>query len=326
MAIMTVLDRNKRILADKLAGAEYKQLSSKYNLPESSLRRIVSELRRAAVPIKSESVDRPENAQTDFGQWAKRFEQIKKRKRFVTVMHLSDIHFPYHDTQALSLTYKVVAQIQPDVIVVGSDSFDLPTISRFGPDKDMAVNDWLQQLKPYWQAFINNLQLAAPNALLPFIVGNHDNRALEEIKKLSVPKVVMDYFIDTVRCDNNVMWLGGTSEVEIGNLTVAHGWLTNKYTAASTLLAYKYQRNLIVGHTHRPDFNTVRGANYSVACAVGGCLCQLTPHYQSNRQHTDWQHGTVVAIVDTQTVNSQLHNLIYHDTKWTSIGTQVITL
>ena len=327
--MMTTAERNAKIYKMRQQGVSYKVISKALGIPQGTARRVVYHEKRKRQPDIQPTaiVQRPENETTDFQLWERSLATLAKRKRWLTVMHLSDIHFPYHDETALRLTYKLIAAMQPDVIVVGSDAFDLPTISRFEPDRDLDVDDWLHQLTPYWRSFIASLRNAAPDALLPFILGNHDARALAEIKRLSVRRVVMQHFIDMVRADDAVLWLGDTQEVEIGNLTVTHGWKTTRHTAAATLQAYQHQRNVIAGHTHRPDFYTVRGAAYSVACAVGGCLCQLTPHYQIGRKHTDWQHGTVIATVDMQSHAASLNNIVYQpaDGKlWTSIGTQVI--
>jgi len=314
-----------------LQGTPYKDITKRYGIPLGTAYRIVHYQKQAKAKqiAPPAPVKRPENAETDAKLWQDRLTALKRAKRFLRVMHLSDIHFPYHDKSALALTYEIVAHVQPDVIVVGSDAFDLPTISRFEPDKDLNVDDWLDQITPYWRQHINALRHVAPNAALPFIVGNHDARALAEIKKLSVPRVAMRHFIDTVRADGEVYWLGDTSEVDIGNLTVAHGWKTTRHTAAATLQAYQNQRNIAVGHTHRPDFYTVRGSAYSVTCVVGGCLCQLTPHYQQGRAHTDWQHGTMLAIVDTQGHNTALQNIVYHhgeNERWAAVGGQIVRI
>ena len=321
--------RNEAIWADRQKGMSHSQIAAKYNIPEGTSWRVVHMMKRAkAITIRPPAhIERRENVGTDTIDWSQALTALRRRKRFLNVMHLSDIHFPYHDKTALALTYDVIKHVQPDVIVVGSDAFDLPTISRFGPDADLNVDDWLEQIEPYWLEHIHALRTSAPNAALPFIVGNHDARALAEIKKLSVPRVTMRQFVDTVRASGDVYWLGDTSEVDIGNLTVAHGWKTTRHTAAATLAAYQNQRNVAVGHTHRPDYYTVRGSAYSVTCVVGGCLCQLTPHYQQGRKHTDWQHGTMLATVDTQGHNTALQNLVYYhdnDAMWTAVGTHII--
>ena len=325
---MTTADRDAAIYKLRQQGQSYSALADKFDLPLGTIYRIMHYQRKHRQPQiqPSQPISRPENEDTDASTWRRRFESLSSRKRFVTVMHLSDVHFPFHDEAALALTYKLVERVQPDVIVVGSDAFDLPTISRFEPDRDLNVDDWLDQIQPYWAAFVAALRNSAPDALMPFIVGNHDARALAEIKKLSVPRVAMRHFVETVRAGGDVLWMGDTSEIDIGNLTVAHGWKTTRYTAAATLQAYQHQRNLAVGHTHRPDYYTVRGASYSVSCVVGGCLCQLTPHYQQGRKHTDWQHGTMLGIVDTAGSSTALQSIVYHgdDDKWCAIGTDVI--
>lgn len=326
---MTTEERDAKIYSARQRGISYAQIAKDYDIPLGTAYRVVHYQRKKAKPEiqPTHQIKRHENERTDIARWHDGMAAIRRRTSYATVMHLSDIHFPFHDEQALALTYAVVKHAQPDIIVVGSDAFDLPTISRFDADHDLNVDDWLDQIAPYWSTFIDNLRKAAPNALLPFIVGNHDARALAEIKKLSVPRVVMNHFIDTVQCDGEVMWLGDTGEIDIGNLTVAHGFKTTRHTAAATLQAYQHQRNIAVGHTHRPDYYTVRGAAYSVACVVGGCLCQLTPHYQQGRKHTDWQHGTMLGVVSLDGKASELSSLRYHDdggAMWTSIGTQVI--
>lgn len=267
---------------------------------------------------RSEFVKRPENQDTDKQAFQHKLDGVLRDNRYVRVMHMNDLHLPYHDERALELFFELATRFQPDIVVVGSDAFDYPTISRYDKDKDINIDDWLLQTERYWIPVINSLRSIVPNALLPFIFGNHDRRALEAIGKSDTPKTIMREFRRIIT-HNGVFWLGKTEVVKLGALTVAHGTRFNMYASAYTSKDFNFQP-VNVGHTHRPQ--------QMLSCVVNGMLCQAVPAYNDNGYPSDWQHGTTLITMDTET-NSvvQVPHLFQATGKqlWTSYADEIIT-
>lgn len=267
---------------------------------------------------RSEFVKREENQDTDAQSWQRQLKRLLSDNRHVRVMHMNDLHLPYHDERALDLFFELAIRFQPDIVVVGSDAFDYPTISRYEKDKDINIDDWLMQTERYWIPVINSLRDIVPDALLPFIFGNHDRRALEAIGKSDTPKTVMREYRRIIT-HGGVQWLGKTEVVEIGALVVAHGKRFNMYASAYTSKDFNF-RPVNVGHTHRPQ--------QMLSCVVNGMLCQAIPAYNDNGYPSDWQHGTTLITLDT------LHNTVVQvpylfeasgNSLWCAYGDEIIT-
>jgi predicted MPP superfamily phosphohydrolase len=116
--------------------------------------------------------------ETDQGEWPRCLHGLAAEKRVATVMHLADMHMPFQHDPALERTYQLIAEAQPDVIVLGSDAFDFAMLSRFSKDADLNEQeaDVLRQIRPYWQELIRRVRQVAPNAILVWVWGNRDQQ------------------------------------------------------------------------------------------------------------------------------------------------------
>jgi hypothetical protein len=246
---------------------------------------------------------------------------------FTRISHAADLHFPYHDEAALDLYLICVMKYQPDIIVVGSDAFDFPSISTFAPNPDLTDDDALETVRPYWQDFIGRLRKAAPAATLVFIMGNHEQRLWRFVcnQAPQVRKTLMRAFVDLVRQGGEVLWLGMTGQVDIGSLTVAHGSkklsTLRKYGAFNQLDKLRYQRHISAGHAHRLQSATIRGPEHIVESAISGCLCRLTPHYNISNEYSDWVQGSAFWTVHNASDIAWQHNL-----KFDTIGHRLYTM
>lgn len=281
------------------------------------------------VKLVPEIITRYENDSAETERWNNTLIRLAKRDRFLRVAHINDLHFPYYDPDAFAMTCEVIRQFQPHIIggVNGSDAMDNPTVSRWLPDRDIIIDDYIEHARHYLTLETEALRLACDDAVLVNFLGNHDAWAFKHIKETQSPRTLLNEYINIIRQKGQVIWLGATDRVHIGNLTVAHGEYATVHTAKKQLDATKYQENIMVGHTHRPDFYTAKGRQASVKAVVAGCNCSLNPHYQYLKQCSDWQHGTALATVDM--IGGQVHfdNLVYNheqDHLWTTLGGQVI--
>lgn len=267
---------------------------------------------------QAKRVDRPENNDTDIARWEIMRDKLLDNNDYVRVMHMNDLHLPYHDERAVQLFFDLAQRFQPDIVVVGSDAFDLPSISRFDVDPDLGVDDWLQTIHEYWTPMISQLRKILPFALLPFIFGNHCRRGLQSVKSSDTPITGMRVFLDTIKAGGAVLYLGKTEVVEIGGLVVAHGNKASKYAAFHVGAQWSHKQ-VNAGHTHRPQMmqNAV----------INGMLCQKIPHYADNGYPNEWAHGTTLMTVDTHhgTVAQVPH--VFHEKAgalWCAYGDEIL--
>lgn len=304
------MERDETIINLRKRGMTYAEIANETDTTRGTVAGVIYRRNKRTMPAPTHIIRLTEQ-HTDTAAWDKTKSRIM-RQSIVTIAHDNDIHFPYHDPDALELRYQIYAQARPDVIVVGSDVFDFPTISRFAPDPDVTVDDWLDSVAPYWHAHIDRLREVAPFAALVFIVGNHDARAIVTINKSDAKRVLYKAFVDMVRSDKRVYWLGSkATQIQFNNLVVAHGWKANKHTADAMLREFDYQASVMAGHTHRPDYFT-RCSLYTVQSVIAGCACQLLPHYETSKQHTGWQHGVAIATLAHD--NVFFENIVFQPT------------
>jgi len=248
----------------------------------------------------------------DTKRWKQTLHNLTNKNKFIQVMHLADIHTPYHDEDALNLAYKIVEHVKPHVAIVGSDFADFALLSTFDIDPDTAEpEDQLVQFESYWNPHIHALDKAGAGALV-FIVGNHEKRIIKYLAKQAPAfrKTIMSKFVDIIRCGGRVQWIGEVDRVTVGNTLVMHGNRYGVYPARGLLDDVGYQVNVMAGHNHKLSYFEKRGALYTVKGLVGGCLCELTPHYiRAGALRAKWQHGTCIADIHTDSRAANFDNL-----------------
>ncbi len=250
----------------------------------------------------------------DVDRWRDAVRDLESR-RYVTVVHLSDTHIPYHDPDALDLAYQCIEYLKPDLIVDLSDGFDFPEISHFTRDPDLGNDDILDTVRPTWWAHNDALDRIAPQAYRRAIAGNHDLRLWSFLAE-SAPQIrntVLGAFDELVRCQGRVMFPDHMGEVHVGCLTVMHGDRSTLgvYGARKQLEARKYQRFIMAGHSHNPGWHHTRGIEYAVTSVVGGCLCDLNPHYLRNTAYSTWSQGFAYAVIDMQARHAWLQQVTF---------------
>lgn len=249
---------------------------------------------------------------------AKTLQDIARRKRYLTVAHCADVHYPDHSQKALELAYKVYAVTQPDVIVVGSDEADLSVLSSFAPDPDAVEQtiDVLDAFRAFHHSHVERIHAAAPNAQIVFIMGNHERRIYHFLAQ-HAPKLrrtVERVWIETVQAGGRVHWLGNVSELLVHTLLVKHGDRTNEGVAKSMLIDTGFQVSIMAGHVHRTSAYSFTGYHRTVTAITSGCLCNLIPSYlavKGVKPLRSWQNGTALATVDTKDGAVWIENLLF---------------
>lgn len=100
------------------------------------------------------------------------------KRRFQTVMACSDVHDVFCDPFWKRVWLDAVHRVQPDIIVLNGDIYDLAEFSRWEQDP----REWGVVKKIKWVLdFIRDTRNAAPNAQLDFIEGNHELRLFKHL-------------------------------------------------------------------------------------------------------------------------------------------------
>jgi len=215
------------------------------------------------------------------------------------ILVLSDVHFPYHDEEALGSAIQYGIQEQVNTILLNGDILDFYQLSRF--DKDPSKPKMKTELEQgRW--FMKALRTAFPKARIYYKLGNHEDR-LEKWLRIKAPEWIgMDEFELKMLLrfgENQIQLIDSSATIKAGNLNIIHG---HEYLGGGTVnrarnLYLKAKASTICGHFHRKSEFTTRDINNNIQGAwTTGCLCELYPEYMKG--HSDWVHGFAVVKVN----------------------------
>ncbi len=212
---------------------------------------------------------------------------------------LSDLHIPYHSTDALKRALDYGRDERASTVIINGDMMDCAMISRY--DKTRATPSLLEEVE-IGREVLAMIRRRLPQVRIIYRLGNHEERLehylmryAREIAQLGV--ITMGSLL---ACDKmQVQVIERRQEpIMLGKLAVLHGHEIG--SAASVNIAHAVLRrvmsNVLVGHWHRRQSETLRTykGDY-IGCWVVGCLCDLEPTYAPINQ---WQHG--FALVDVR--------------------------
>lgn len=111
-------------------------------------------------------------------------------RRWQTVLTIADVHDRHCDPFYRRLVIDTARRVQPDLLILDGDIFDLPEFSRFSQDP----RGWDVTGRIRWvHGLLRELRAAAPNAQIDFIEGNHEFRLLRHFAEATPAlKVVLD--------------------------------------------------------------------------------------------------------------------------------------
>lgn len=103
-------------------------------------------------------------------------------RRFQTIVTASDLHDRDLDPFVRRVLVDSVRRIQPDIICLGGDVFDLPEFGKYTVDPRSW--DVVGRIKAV-HGFLEELREAAPDAQIDMIEGNHEYRLLRHLGEAS---------------------------------------------------------------------------------------------------------------------------------------------
>lgn len=221
----------------------------------------------------------------------------------------TDAHMPDDlQPEAWDLMLQIVGDYQPDMCIVGSDAFDLRSISLSHPSNEPEdkVNDLWQATEPVFTERYSELVDAVPDScLLPFLVGNHDLRMWDYFTEQApqMRESISEMMIKAIR-SIGALWLGWDAcEFDLDPLIIKHGESTAKNAAQINGDAELWEYDILTGHTHRFQMAVRSGRKRSVTSITSPALCKRMPTYKLQKKRSKkpegWQQGLTLATVDT---------------------------
>lgn len=222
---------------------------------------------------------------------------FKLPKSIKKVLVLSDIHFPYHDVEALTAALNYGKQQGIDAIYLNGDIMDFYQVSFHEKDpRKTNIADELEMCREFFKQLRANFSCP-----IYFIPGNHEIR-LERYLKVKAPELlgIPEFSLDILLRvgEHRIEYLKHGTKVYFGKLLVEHGDKmkgAGGVNPARTLLL-KFKRPTICGHFHRTSAaNSKVYDDDSMMAWTSGCLCELEPSYMELNEHN---HGFIIVNVN----------------------------
>jgi predicted phosphodiesterase len=209
---------------------------------------------------------------------------------------LSDIHFPYHDKQALMVALRKGKQEDVDSILLNGDILDFYQLSKFTKDyRKPSVKAELD----IFRFFIDQLKQRFPDAAIYYKLGNHEVRMDRWIKhnaQMFDGMLDLEHLIDFEGA--GITYLKDNIGVKFGKLNIIHGHEVRANGSLVNIARTYYMKtnsNIMLGHWHQAqEFATKTLSGEVHGAWATGCLCKLDADYTYGIN--SWNHG--FAIVD----------------------------
>lgn len=127
---------------------------------------------------KHASVDHYRRLNIDRQDWDSKYVR-ENSKRFKTILVASDLHDIEIDPFYLRVLIDTARRVQPDVISLVGDIFDLPEFGKYGVDP----REWdvVGRIRFAHDHILGPLREACPDVQIDFIEGNHEARLLRQL-------------------------------------------------------------------------------------------------------------------------------------------------
>lgn len=291
----------------------------------SGVRGMASKAKQAAKILQDDLYYPSARDINDNDEWVDYLRFAKKRDRMLKIMFHSDGHFNDHSEQAIALDLQVRRAIKPDVDFFLGDEFDFDTLStHWARGENRKRVDAFKEVAPYWYRFQDALEddLKTQRVMLG---GNHTRGRVENYVNEKAPELadtIIESFIALARANNRVKWLGWTDDTWINNYHIEHGTRTGENSSKNSLKDVGWGSPRTGGHVHSPSeaFNYVYVPTMDVMLprrvivhsVTLPCLCNIHPHYATDKKKSRWMNGVGVAYVNLNGLDVHQHKILFH--------------
>jgi predicted phosphodiesterase len=223
--------------------------------------------------------------------------------KLTTIAVLSDFHFPEVDQSFWRATLSLLAEVQPDEIVLNGDFGEFSSGNGHTPDVFKAA--YADDVSVVRSA-LRQLRKTCANAKLTYLEGNHENMTIRALAN-GAPAFVKGFWerfageLDFEKL--GIEWVPeGKQPLRRGNLRVLHGHQVPgkhlpKHHAAKMADLYGAP-NLVVcfGHSHRPQTHVRASKEGDCTAYALGCGRTLDPAWTKGSPG-GWRHELGIAYV-----------------------------
>jgi predicted phosphodiesterase len=269
---------------------------------------------KRSVPIKMDPMDW--DSLDDFGiaqSIGQEYTSAQLPGHIKKVGIMSDVHFPFHDLDALKCAIKHFKEQEIDCLYLNGDIFDFYSISRHEKDKDL--RDFAREVEMCRQ-FMYKLRDIFGHIPIYYKLGNHEDRyarslqmQAEEFAQIHDLQFEVFFHLDRLKYEVIDSWRG----MEMGDLLVLHGHelYGGGGVNPSQNLFNKTICNTLIGHVHKTS-STIKKTGFKqfIHTYSTGCLTALSPKYMPFSQHN---HGC--AIVEINEGKTKVSNIMIKNGK-----------
>lgn len=210
------------------------------------------------------------------------------------ILLLQDIHFPYHDEEALSIALQYGIDKGCDTLYLNGDIMDCHTLSRWENDPESrsfseeleTVRSFLKMVSPYFKKVY-------------YKEGNHEERYWRYLSSHAPELVEIEAFNlqSLLWLDQyGVEWIDGRTFAKFNSLNVVHGHEFGQNVFSPVNIArglyLRAKSHAICGHWHQTSEHNEKDINGKIITTWSvGCLCDLSPRYRPANQ---WGHGFAI--------------------------------
>lgn len=234
---------------------------------------------------------------------------------------LGDTHVPHHDERVLDIVHAVVGDLRPRWLVHMGDLLDCNKISAY--DKDPYDDRDLQAEIDAGRRVLTQLRLAAPDAELVMLEGNHEDRlrraiwqmpaTAQQIARLTAFKEAMTWPNLLGLGELHARWVPMAAQSRtpvLPNFLTVHGSRVRSQSAYTARAEHeRYGKSGASGHTHRLGVFFTSDHNGNHVWVETGHTALPNPSYVVD---PNWQQGFVVLSFDPDTtaVNVEPVNVV----------------
>lgn len=213
---------------------------------------------------------------------------------------LSDIHIPFHDSQAIELALQYGVDNRADLILLNGDIIDCYSLSRW--ETDPKLRDFPAEVRAT-KHFLTGLRGRFPHAQIVFKTGNHEERLLRYLRikapeLLGLPEFDWANVLDLKKLD--IQLVDEKRPIRFGKLHIIHGNeyvfnISNPVNPARGLYL-RAKVHAICGHFHQSASHSEKDLKGDVISTWStGCLCDMTPEWLPLNK---WNSGFAFIVVD----------------------------
>lgn len=226
--------------------------------------------------------------EVEVAPWVGKYEKTFKSSKLKTILVGSDFHDKEADPFVLSVFIDTARRVQPDVIVLAGDVFDLYEFSRF--DKDPRLMNLKDRFEFVKERIFRPLREGCPNAQIDFILGNHDLRLLRHMADrtpylaplLDLMGITLNHIFGLDEFQINLVSKGDFSAYQPKESREEAAKNYKKYFGCLVVGHFPgdYGMCSIGGHTHKPLFqskvNELVGGYFNLTL---GCISKVDVDY-----------------------------------------------